>query len=65
MAPKKILTFDQKVILREEEIERNSTVEMQSYLQAMSSIKNEEKLHKIKMNRLKTFILNKKGLAVC
>ena len=65
MAPKKILTFDQKVILREEEIERNSTVEMQSYLQARSSIKNEEKLHKIKMNRLKTFILNKKGLAVC
>ena len=65
MAPKKILTFDQKVILREEEIERNSTVEMQSYLRAMSSIKNEEKLHKIKMNRLKTFILNKKGLAVC
>lgn len=65
MAPKKILTFDQKVLLREEENERNSTVEMQSYLQAMSSIKNEEKLHKIKMNRLKTFILNKKGLAVC
>lgn len=65
MAPKKILTFDQKVLLREEENERNSTVEMQSYLQAMSSIKNEEKLHKIKMNRLKTFIMNKKGIAVC